>query len=135
MSSVTETVPTLVFEMASIRRVPDEGLGERIRRFRLAKGLSQTELGKLVGLSKRMVAYYEIQGGNPPSDLLIRLADALGVPLAMLAGRREKAPPRTPPVSLRLWKRLKRIEELPEHDRKTILKMIETMADARRRAS
>jgi transcriptional regulator with XRE-family HTH domain len=113
-----------------------ESIGGRIRQARLAKGLSQTELGKKVGLSKRMVIYYEAQGGNPSSALLVQLADALDVSMASLAGRREKkSSQQAPPVRLRLWKRLKRIEELPDHDRKTILKMIETMADARRRAS
>ena len=60
-------------------------MGERIRRLRLAKGLTQTELGRRTGLSKRMVAYYEIQGGMPSAALLVRLAEALGVSLAVLA--------------------------------------------------
>lgn len=112
-----------------------DSIGERIRQARLAKGFSQTELGTKVGLSKRMVIYYEVQGGNPSSTLLVRLAETLDVPLAVLAGSREKRHSRqvVPPVGLRLWKRLKRIEELPDHDRKTILKIIDAMANETRR--
>lgn len=106
-------------------------IGQRIRQARLARGLSQTELGRKIGLSKRMVVYYESQGGTASSVLLVKIADALGVPLATLAGRKE-APSQgrqTPPVALRVWKRLKRIEELPPHDRKAVLKMIDAMAN------
>jgi len=115
------------------RNVPrvEESMGERIRRLRLAKGLTQTELGRRTGLSKRMVAYYEIQGGMPSAALLVRLAEALGVSLAVLAGKKETAESRLPaPESVRLWRRFKRLAELPPHDRKTVLKMIDAMADA-----
>lgn len=106
-------------------------IGQRIRQARLARGLSQTELGRKIGLSKRMVVYYESQGGTASSVLLVKIADALGVPLATLAGRKEASSRdrQTPPVALRVWKRLKRIEELPAHDRKAVLKMIDAMAN------
>lgn len=51
---------------------------------------------------------------------------------------RRTPPPRRPAESsedFRLWRRLKRVAELPVHDQKTILKMIDAMADARHRAS
>lgn len=106
-------------------------IGQRIRQARLARGLSQTELGRKIGLSKRMVVYYESQGGTASSVLLVKIADALGVPLATLAGRKEASSRdrQAPPVALRVWKRLKRIEELPPHDRKAVLKMIDAMAN------
>lgn len=114
-----------------------ETFGVRLRRLRLEKGLTQLQLGRRVGLSNRMVAYYEIEGGEPRPDLLAHLAEALGVSMDILAGRQKStrisAGPSTSP---RLWRRLKRIEELPLHDRKAVLKMIDAMADAaKRRAS
>lgn len=132
-----DPAPTLIFEMAPPRGdTRPDSIGLRIRRFRLAKGLTQTELGHRAGLSKRMVAYYEIQGGMPSTSLLVRLAETLGVSLAMLAGKKEPTEASLPaPESVRLWRRFKRLSELPSHDRKTILKMIDAMADARRRAS
>jgi transcriptional regulator with XRE-family HTH domain len=118
--------------------LPGETFGERLRRFRLAKGLTQLGLGQRLGISKRMVAYYEIQGGTPAPDLLVKLADALDVTTDTLSGRKPGARqgPLTP-ESLRLWRRVKRIEELPLHDRKAILKMIDAMAESvsRRKAS
>jgi transcriptional regulator with XRE-family HTH domain len=135
-----KSAPTLDFVMASSRtsHTPTETFGERLRRFRQAKGLTQTQLGQKAVISKRMVAYYEIQGGTPAPELLVRLAEALEVTTDALAGRKQGLRRDGPlsPESLRIWRRVKRIEELPVHDRKTILKMIDAMADvARRKAS
>lgn len=113
-----------------------ETFGERLRRLRQLKGLTQADLGHAVGLSRRMVAYYEIQGGEPRPELLMKLAEVLSISVDVLTGFQET--PRklaTLQPEPHLWRRLKRIEELPLHDRKTILKMIDAMADARRKAS
>ncbi len=84
------------------------------------------------------MAYYEVQGGEPRPELLVKMAQVLGVSVDSLTGRQE--PSRRPPVQaeeLSLWRRLKRVQELPPHDRKAILKMIDALADrsGRRKAS
>lgn len=107
---------------------PEETIGQRIRRFRKTEGLTQEELGRKVGLSKRMVAYYEIQGGSPSPELLGKFAESLGVSINTLLGR-EEAARRPVPASPRLWRRFKRIEELPLHQRKSVLQMIDAMAN------
>lgn len=106
-----------------------ESLEERIRKFRKAKGLTQTEIVPRVGLSSRMMSYYEIQGGSPSSDLLKKLSGALGVSMDVVAGR-EIPPKRMSEVKgFRLWHRVKRIGELPLRDQKTILNMFDAMAN------
>ncbi len=136
MLTEPESPPTLDFVSTKrARPQAQEPLGERIRRLRKARGLTQTELARRVGLSSRMMAYYEIQGGLPSADLLKKLADSLGVSMDVLAGRTTPRKSLEAPEDFRLWRRVKRIAELPLHDRKTILKMIDAMADARRRAS
>lgn len=116
----------------------DDSVGSRIRRFRLAKGLSQVELGKSVGISQRMVTYYETEGICPPPDLLLRLAEALDVTTDELLGNADRPEAsKAAPDSLRLWRRLKKLEELPAHDQNSILKMIDALAEqaSRRKAS
>ena len=54
-------------------------LGETIYRLRKAKGLSQDELGKLVGVSNKAVSKWETYEANPDITLLPLLAQALGV--------------------------------------------------------
>lgn len=133
---MTNFAPTLVSAMAARGKdVPaTETTGQRLRRLRLARGMTQAALGAQVGLSQRMVAYYEVQGGVPSAELLRRFADALSVSTDTLLGRSERRrSPAAEEINARIWRRLKRIEELPPHDRKAILKMIDAMADAARR--
>lgn len=117
--------------------VPAKGetIGQRIRRLRKLRGLSQTTLGEKVGLSQRLMTYYETQGGSLSADLVISFAEALGVSADELLGLTEqRARDRVAnPKSVRLWRRFSRMEELPPQDRKTILKMIDALADDRAR--
>jgi transcriptional regulator with XRE-family HTH domain len=108
-----------------------ETLGDRIRRFRLAKGLTQIELGQRIGASQKVVTYYEVRGVSPPPELLVKMADVLEVTTDELLGRRTPSRKTTtaPTENLRRIRRLKRIEELPDHDQAAVLKMIDALAD------
>ena len=109
----------------------DETLGDRICRYRLEKGLTQAELGKLVGASQRMINYYEVHGVSPSPALLVKIADALDVSLDELFGRKPPARRVAAPAgeSLRRVKRLRRLGELPRDDQATVLKMIDALAE------
>jgi transcriptional regulator with XRE-family HTH domain len=61
-------------------------LGERIRRARLARGMSQTELAKRVGRSQPMVAGYEAGTRSLSATLIPVMARALGTTAAALHG-------------------------------------------------
>jgi len=105
--------------------------GERLKHFRVAKGWTQTDLGEHVGITQRVVAYYETEGGTPDPDLLIKFADALNVSTDVLLGRRrarqQTSGPR--PKNLRLLRQFEQLEQLPPEDRKTVMKMIDTLAE------
>lgn len=109
-----------------------EGFGSRLAEIRKRKGLTQGELGQAVGVSKRMIAYYERQDAQPPGAMLMDLARALRVSTDELLGAKpftEKTRPRT----ARLLKRLRRVEELPLADQRAVLKMLDALVEARRR--
>jgi transcriptional regulator with XRE-family HTH domain len=118
-------------------------IGERIRKLRLARGLTQAELGKRIGVSQRLVAYYEGRGVSPAPELLLKMARALQTSIEDLVAR--AAGGRRPAEIVRegatarvhLWRRLKKLESLPVQDRKSVLKMIDALAEqaARRKAS
>ena len=60
-------------------------LGERVRGFRRAKGLTQEALARSLGLSVAYVSLIERGGRNPPVTTVVAIAHALGVrPRAML---------------------------------------------------
>jgi len=109
-----------------------EGFGPRLTRLRQARGLTQEELGAAVGLSNRMVAYYERHDAQPPGAVLARLADALRVSSDVLLGR-EPMKDGTSPKTARLLKRLKQVEELPPADQRTVLKLVTALVETRRR--
>ena len=103
--------------------------GERLRGLRKAKGLTQTELGELVGISQRVVTYYEHEGGSPSPELLVRFAKALGLPCEVLLGLKQPVATTEPADNLRLQRRFRRLGELPTHDQKAVLRMIDALAD------
>ena len=61
-------------------------LSERIAELRKARGLTQEQLGQLVGVSAQAVSKWE-KGGAPDVELLPALADRLGVTIDALFGR------------------------------------------------
>lgn len=61
-------------------------IGMKIREFRTKKGLTQEELGQLVGVTTQAVSKWE-RGGAPDAEILPRIADALGVSVDALFGR------------------------------------------------
>lgn len=57
----------------------------RIRLFRTQRGMTQEALAEKVGVSRQAVAKWEKGDTTPDIDSCIRLADAFGVPLEVLA--------------------------------------------------
>lgn len=56
-------------------------IGEKIRKLRLTKGLSQKDLAKYVGVTYQQIQNYEKGKSKIPVDRLIRIAEALEVSL------------------------------------------------------
>lgn len=114
---------------------PDRAaFGDRLRQLRKEQALTQTELGERMGISQRLVAYYEAQGGSPSPELLVRFADALGISTNVLLGvERPSRAERPNPESVRVWRRFRRVQELSEHDRKAVLRMIDAFVEGSKR--
>lgn len=107
-----------------------EGFGDRLKQIRLGRGLTQQELGDAVGVSNRVVAYYESEGAQPPGALLVDLAQALEVSADELLGiepLREKISAK----QARIRKRLQRVEELPASDQRAVLKFVDALVESR----
>jgi transcriptional regulator with XRE-family HTH domain len=62
----------------------DAVVGHNIRAHRLAKRMSQTGLGALIGVTFQQVQKYEKGVNRVGSGRLVRVADALGVPVTRL---------------------------------------------------
>jgi transcriptional regulator with XRE-family HTH domain len=60
--------------------------GEILKSTRTEKGLSQTKLGELVGLSKAVISKYENAISYPPYNVLIRFASVFKVSTDYMLG-------------------------------------------------
>ncbi len=110
------------------------GFGRRLAELRRRRGLSQRELGQAVGVSKRVIVYYESVGAQPPGAMLVDLARALEVSTDELLGIRAlRELPR--PKTARLWKRFRQVEELAPADQRAVFKMIDALIETQRRAA
>lgn len=107
-----------------------EGFGQRLKEIRLGRGLTQQELGDMVDVSNRVVAYYEQEDAQPPGPLLVDLARALLVTTDELLGM-EPLKEKITPKQARLRKRLQRVEELPAADQRAVLKFVDALVDSR----
>lgn len=98
--------------------------GDRLKNLRLEKGLTQTELGKRVGLSRRMIVHYEKHATRPPADKVLSLANALGLPfneLVKVNGRTAASA-----VDTKFARRLEKAKKLPQQDRQILTGIIDS---------
>jgi transcriptional regulator with XRE-family HTH domain len=71
----------------------DDGLGGRLKQLRSELGLTQAEVARRAGVSAPYLS--ELEGGHgrrPSGEVLLRLAEALGVTIAELLGRELRPP-------------------------------------------
>ncbi|UCC31257.1 MAG: helix-turn-helix transcriptional regulator [Phycisphaerales bacterium] len=61
--------------------------GTNLRRLRLGRGLTQEQLGKIVGVTGSFVAYWERHERRPKANEVFRLADYFNKPLDEFFGR------------------------------------------------
>jgi transcriptional regulator with XRE-family HTH domain len=64
----------------------DMEVGRRIRAQRLVRGLSQTDLGRSLGITFQQVQKYEKGANRVGAGRLTRIAEVLGVPVAFFFG-------------------------------------------------
>jgi len=103
--------------------------GRRLVALRKASGFTQRELAQALGISRRMISYYEGETQHPPTTILPRLAQALGVSADELlngVGQRESPPH---PVDLRLQRKLRQVEQLGLKQRRQVLRLLEALIE------
>jgi len=105
-----------------------ETFGQRLARLRKAAGHTQQTLAQAVGVTLRMIAYYEVQTAHPPAHILPKLAQVLGATTDQLLGI-EKVKTLKQRDS-RLRRLLEEVEQLPASRRKQVSQHMETVLQA-----
>jgi transcriptional regulator with XRE-family HTH domain len=112
------------------RKMPierEEAFGERLERLRKAAGYSLRELAAEVGISHRMLVYYEKHAEHPPAHLLPQLAKALGVSTDQFLGVEAVRQSRS--RDNKLWRRFSEVEKLPAQKKKQIVQILDAFLE------
>lgn len=113
--------------------VERSAFGERLFRTRRIRKISQTELGRRVGISRRMVCHYEGNAAEgPPLTTLKRIADALGVTVSYLLGESTQRKI-TPEIKPGTEKYFHMIRELQPKEQKKIYEYVEMLSERQKR--
>jgi len=97
--------------------------GERLKTLRKAANLSQRELATLIGEIHTNVAYWETSGNLPRSDVLLPMAEALGVTVEELLGAAKPKAGATPAGKARQL--FAAVSKLPRRQQQKVIEMAE----------
>jgi transcriptional regulator with XRE-family HTH domain len=109
-----------------------ESPGARVARLRRERGITQTELAEMLGVTQPVVSDYERGELRLHGELLVQLAAILGASVDEILGleaQRSTAAVR----DRRLARRLQQIEQLPKRDQQAILRTIDAFITAKAR--
>ena len=121
---------TYFYEMNGRKPPKPNGFGHRVRTIRKRKGITQTELAKMIGSTQRAVCYYENETGNPSMEIIEKIALALAVPKRALIDDEDFAAveDESPKPLRTLIQSMKIVGKLPPEDQRFLVKTIETLA-------
>ena len=104
-----------------------ENFGQRLASLRKAKGFTQRDFALSVGVSQRMIAYYEKHAKRPPLEKLEALVKALGVSIGELLGAKPVKKQPGAPKNAYLMRKLQQVQELSKTDQKIVVNMIDAL--------
>ena len=78
--------------MPNTTNIIDVEIGARVRSFRVAKGLSQTDLATACGITFQQIQKYEKGTNRVAGSRIVQIANALGVPASYLVSGSDDTP-------------------------------------------
>ncbi|MET3046481.1 helix-turn-helix domain-containing protein [Flavobacterium covae] len=94
-------------------------LGENIMLLRKKKGLSQADLGKIIGTSGDVIGRYERSNLTPSIDVVTKIADALEVSIDYLTGKSKII------LDKDMLDRMENISNLSEENKNYVISLID----------
>lgn len=105
--------------------IGEETFGQRLARIRKAKGLTQVELAQKMDMIQVLISDYECDKLRPHHEIIVRLARALEISTDELLGLKPFKGTDVK-ISLKLQRRMQKIDALPPAKQKVILQTIDT---------
>jgi len=122
MNTLTHQIQKACYLPSMPKSAKSHPFGKKLALLRKQRGLSQTELGKLMGVSRGMIAYYEGGAKNPTIEVIENAAKSLNVSIASLLENTKRQKPGPPSKIEQLTQRL---AALPRGKQKVIIDMLE----------
>lgn len=102
--------------------------GVRLAELRKNAGYTQQELADEIGVSRRVIGYYESESQHPPANLLVELSNTLNISADELLGIKQSSKAKLPDT--RLLRRLQQIEKMEASKKRQLLNVIDTFIEA-----
>lgn len=111
----------------STTRTTTETIGQRIARLRKQQGVTQQEMAEALGLAQPNVSNYERGVLRLHGELLIKMADILGVSTDEILGLQPTHAKKNPAggADRRFIKRLQKIDQLSKRDQQALIRTID----------
>lgn len=120
------------YELPEIELQDSRPVGERIAEIRKSRGLTQENLAAIIGIARVTLADYERGRSRIYDEMIVRIAGALNVTTDRILGCKKQEEIKEI-VSLRYTKRIREIEGMPEHDKRSILKTLDDLIKANKK--
>jgi transcriptional regulator with XRE-family HTH domain len=91
------------------------------------RGLTQDRLARSIGVSQKMIDYYERRAVNIKSETIRKLAHALQISVDELMGT--KPPKAKPGPKSRLMRQFEQVERLPKADQELVGRLLNRFLD------
>ena len=104
-----------------------ETIGQRIASIRRQKGYTQSQLAKIMGITQGLASAYELGRLQLKAEVIIRYAIALKVSADEILGLKSSDLSKVDTkISLKLVRRMQKIDALPPAQQKVLLHTIDT---------
>ncbi len=100
---------------------------QRLKKARIEKGFSQTELGKLVNIHYTQIGRYENKGAHPSADVLAKIANVLGVSSEYLLNGSKESLAENTLTDKDLLNQFKVVEQMNDEDKNIVKKVIDAL--------
>lgn len=127
----TSDFPSIVYDLGLMAGRPTSKsapeFGQRLAATRKLRGLTQEQLARSIGVSQKMIDYYERRAVNIKSETIRKLAHFLHISVDELMGTK---PPKTKPgPKSRLWRQFEQVERLPKSDQELVGRLLNRFLD------
>ncbi len=99
--------------------------GKIISQLRIDRGLTQKELAERMGIPRSLITDYERGRLRLHADIIISLSEVLQISADEILGITPRKGKESDASSLRIMKRVRKIESLPSFKQKTLLQIID----------